>query len=288
MDKLKVYYSELQVADADQGYSPSAGKPRLLAEALLRAALPVEFVVPYPVTTEDFYRVHDRDYVDDVLACRRANGFGNRSPEVARSLPHTSGSFYAAAACALETGIAASLTSGFHHAGYEDGAGFCTFNGLMVAAARLFADNRVERLAIVDCDQHYGDGTADIMRRLDTSWIFHLTMGLRFGQGDGEAYLKRLRQLPPQLSDFQPDIILYQAGADCHVDDPLGGCLTTEQMEQRDRIVFEAARSLRIPLVFNQAGGYQRGPDGGISPVIQLHINTFKAAIDVYGIDTRP
>lgn len=58
-----------------------------------------------------------------------------------------------------------------------------------------------------------------------------------------------------QLADC--DLILYQAGADSHIDDPLGGFLTTEQIKQRDAIVFREAKCWDIPLVWNLAGGYQ-------------------------------
>ena len=79
-----------------------------------------------------------------------------------------------------------------------------------------------------------------------------------------------------RLSDF--DLILYQAGADVHVDDPLGGVLTTEQMILRDRIVFEAARLHSIPLAWNLAGGYQ----DPIECVLALHLNTMRACVDAY------
>jgi acetoin utilization deacetylase AcuC-like enzyme len=51
--------------------------------------------------------------------------------------------------------------------------------------------------------------------------------------------------------------MLYQAGADPHVDDPLGGVLTNEQLRMRDRIVFRTAIKLSIPVAWNLAGGYQ-------------------------------
>ena len=52
--------------------------------------------------------------------------------------------------------------------------------------------------------------------------------------------------------------MIYQAGADPHIDDPLGGILTTKQMSWRDRQVFEQLG--HKPLVWNLAGGYQIVP----------------------------
>jgi acetoin utilization deacetylase AcuC-like enzyme len=77
-------------------------------------------------------------------------------------------------------------------------------------------------------------------------------------------------------------LVLYQAGADTHVDDPLGGLLTTEQMRERDRIMFSVAHELGIPLAWNLAGGYQVEPDGSIPKVVQLHLNTFEEALKVW------
>jgi acetoin utilization deacetylase AcuC-like enzyme len=75
------------------------------------------------------------------------------------------------------------------------------------------------------------------------------------------------------------DILFYQAGADAHIDDPLGGLLTTAQMKARDRLVFNFAKDNNIPLVWNLAGGYQ----DPVAKVVQLHMNTLEECIAVYG-----
>lgn len=72
--------------------------------------------------------------------------------------------------------------------------------------------------------------------------------------------------------------MFYQAGADPHIDDPLGGELTTEQMRQRDRIVFEYAKEEKKPIVWNLAVGYQIP----IDKVIELHLNTVEECIKTY------
>ena len=90
-----------------------------------------------PATHEEFCRAHSRDYVDDVFAKRVANGFGTHSDEVNASLPFTSGAMLTAARWALaEGGAVAAPVSGFHHAHWQSGEGYCTFNGLMVTALR--------------------------------------------------------------------------------------------------------------------------------------------------------
>lgn len=66
-------------------------------------------------------------------------------------------------------------------------------------------------------------------------------------------------------------VLLYQAGADPHVNDPLSGWLTTEQLRRRDEIVFREARALGLPVAWNLAGGYQKDAAGGIGPVLEIH-----------------
>jgi acetoin utilization deacetylase AcuC-like enzyme len=53
-----------------------------------------------------------------------------------------------------------------------------------------------------------------------------------------------LHELPALVARFAGcELLLYQAGADAHINDPLGGWMTTEQLARRDHIVFtEAAR----------------------------------------------
>ena len=60
-----------------------------------------------------------------------------------------------------------------------------------------------------------------------------------------------------------------------HVDDPLGGVLTTEQMVERDRIVFAAARASETPIAWNLAGGYQEP----LAKVVGLHVNTLRECV---------
>lgn len=278
MQKIPVFFCEEMVANAES-FSPSAGKPALAVAAWQAEGLPINLRTPLPASRDDLVRVHDEKFVDGVLSCAVANGFGNRRKEVAASLPWTSGAMLSAAYDAVRTGsVACAPVSGFHHAGFAQGHGFCTFNGLMVTAGKLLTSRVVGRVLILDCDMHYGDGTDDILGTLDYPDITHHTFGEFFhSRYEGEDYLEKLKEV---VKDFgEHDLILYQAGADVHVDDPLGGVLTTEQMTQRDRIVFEAAFTADVPVVWNLAGGYQTP----IENVLALHINTMRECFTVFG-----
>ena len=78
------------------------------------------------------------------------------------------------------------------------------------------------------------------------------------------------------------DLLLYQAGADPHIYDPLGGWLTTDEMRRRDAIVFDGARSLGIPIAWNLAGGYQRDLAGTLAPILEIHLNTAREWIRAF------
>jgi acetoin utilization deacetylase AcuC-like enzyme len=281
---LKVFYSEDMVSNSGVRASPSDRKPKVVSEELNRTAWRIELVAPEPTAVSDVCRVHDSGFVDDVLLRRRPNGFGSLSESVARSVLYTCGACYGSSLVALNEGISASLTSGFHHAAPRAVRGFCTFNGLMVTVAQLLAEGRAERVAIVDCDYHYGDGTQAIIdAQALADRVLHLSFGETFRKPEQAAdYLSTVSGLRARFEAFRPDFILYQAGADTHIDDPFGGLLTTEQMRVRDRTVFSIARDLSIPLSWNLAGGYQVESDGSIPRVVELHLNTFEEALRVW------
>ncbi len=277
LQSIPVFYSEHMLAEADS-FSPSAGKPRHVLAAWQISEFPISVHSITPASEADLCRTHDPAYVRGVLDGKVANGFGNNSLQVARSLPYTTGAMIAAARAALDGGCGCAPVSGFHHAQYDSAGGYCTFNGLVITGAKLLAEASVRQVLILDCDMHYGDGTDDILERLGlTGSITNVTFGRWFHDPtDAEAYLQRLRETVAGLGAF--DLILYQAGADVHVDDPLGGVLTTEQMIERDQIVFDAARASKTPIAWNLAGGYQKP----LAKVIELHINTMQECIRVF------
>lgn len=284
---LVVVASPEMVAPAE-GYSPSAQKPAAVLADWRACGLPLDVRPVVPASVDELATAHDRGFVQDVLAGRRANGFGTRSPRVAASLPFTTGAMLTAARLVLSSGgprAACAPVSGFHHAGYARADGFCTFNGLMVTALTLLAERRARRVTILDCDHHYGDGTDDILSRgIDprVGSVHHFTAGQSFfAPAHVPAFFAALDSEIARLTG--QDIVLYQAGADPHVNDPLGGWLTDDQLRERDARVFEGAARAGVPLVWNLAGGYQRDANGGIAPVLAVHRATAREHGRVFG-----
>lgn len=290
--KLKIFYREEQTVEkmaTDNlfGYpslSPSAKKPRLVVEDYLSSIYSdkIEIVKDWePINKKDFYLVHDIKHVNGVLECRELNGFGNKSKEIADSLYYTSGSFVRASMYAYTNKcVTMSPTSGFHHAGYSSSEGFCTFNGLMIAAVKLRTELNVKNIAIIDYDAHWGNGTDDIITKIGIDYIEHISLGraafkINRKTITGEEWVNNIEN-DLHKNAINSDIILYQSGADPHINDPYGGLLTTEQMYKRDCIVFEFAKKHNKPIVWNLAGGYQEP----IEKVLELHMNTLKACVE--------
>jgi len=279
---LPVFFTPRMVAPSGS-YSPSAQKPAQVVASWQARGIAIQIVEPAPALIAELASAHDEAHVRGVLDCVVPNGFGNRSPAVAASLPYTTGSMLSAARHVLDHGGAASAPcSGFHHAGFRNVAGFCTFNGLMVTACVLHAEGRAARVGILDCDMHYGDGTEGIIESLGArSWVRHFTAGREHHDAaDASRFFAALPGIVDGMADC--DLVLYQAGADPHVDDPLGGWLTTAQLRERDAIVFERLRALAVPVVWNLAGGYQKAVDGSIPRVLEIHDNTAREWARVY------
>ena len=277
MNAIPVFYGEEMLADSDSR-SPSASKPKPVVEAWESAGLPVQRHPIIPASYDDLCLAHDPGFVLGVLSRQIENGFRNTRADVARSLPYTNGAMICAAAYALHSGVACAPVCGFHHAGYATASMFCTFNGLMVSTLRLLKQKRVRRVLIVDTDFHYGNGTDEILERLGVGGqIENATLGRWYCTAtQAGRYLEHLSRIVARLSEF--DLVLYHAGVDVHVDDPLGGVLDTEQLRERDRMVFTATKASGTPVAWCLAGGYQEP----VSKVIELHTITMEECARVY------
>jgi len=278
----------------------------LVAEAIAIAMPDVEIVSPPPVTETDLLRVHTPEYIAAVRTGEpRALAESQKfpwSPELFPSVLLTNGGVLAAAGHALQFGSSGALASGFHHACADHGEGFCTFNGLVVAAESLRASGRIQSVAVVDLDLHYGNGTASLARERpwlralsiygndywnnepfrDVSVRRHADGANHFsvplaptGGSDRESLLASLDEhLPWIVEGGAPDLLVYQAGADPLRDDPYSPLnLDHDDLFERDRRVFEFARRHSIPIAWVLAGGYTRD----VRKVVEVHLNTARA-----------
>jgi acetoin utilization deacetylase AcuC-like enzyme len=185
--------------------------------------------------------------------------------------------------------VACHIGGGLHHAFPNHGEGFCPFNDVAVAI-RVLQSRGIERHAVIDLDVHHGNGTAFIFEHDPRVFTFSmhqqhnypmwkprgsLDIGLPDGAHDA-TFLRELEAALPQVLAHQPACVFYLAGADPYEDDQLGGLrLTKDGLRRRDRLVFDAIRSAKLPLVVALAGGYARRVDDTVA----IHVATIEEAL---------
>ena len=279
----------------------------LVAEGL-REVEGVTLAEPAPVSEEDLERVHTRAYIDAIRTGEpRALAESQKfpwSPGLFASVCLTSGGCLAAGRQALRDGASAALASGFHHACADHGEGFCTFNGLVVAADAIVAAGQAQRIGVLDLDLHYGNGTAqlavsrphlfqvsvygndywkntphrDVSTRRHSDGDNHQSIALPAGCDRG-TLLEALEHAFTLIDNANLDLLLFQAGADPYFEDPYSPLqLNHDDLLARDRCVFEFARRAGLPIAWVLAGGYTKD----IFKVVRVHLNTFAAYKEVY------
>ena len=168
------------------------------------------------------------------------------------------------------------LSGGFHHAFSDYEEGFCYLNDVGVAIKKLQKEKKTDKVMIIDCDVHHGNGNASIFLNDPSVYIIDIyqqdnypnrkipvdaAISLKSSEGiDDEMYLSKLGQvLESSIDIFKPDLIFYLAGADPYYDDKLGKFkMTKEGLARRDNKVIKAVSERGISLTVVLAGGYSR------------------------------
>lgn len=246
---------------------------------------PSDVVEPAPASWDDLALVHTPEYLRKLRTGLLSMGEIAQlelpwSAAIVEGFRMMTGGTIAAARLALTEGVAVHLGGGLHHAYPDHGEGFCIFNDVAVAVRVLQRDGLVDRVAIVDCDVHHGNGTAAIFR--DDARVFTMSMHqennypaikppstLDIDLEDGitdDDYLARLEAALPRVVAHRPEIVFFLAGADPYEDDQLGGLgLTRQGLRARDALVLAACRGAGLPVVVTLAGGYARHVDDTIA-----------------------
>jgi acetoin utilization deacetylase AcuC-like enzyme len=188
-----------------------------------------DFLEPEPASEDDLKRVHTQSHID--LIERNPNRYEN---------PYEIGCLAAGGAIlAAELGMKGESSFGLirppgHHASSDHCWGFCFFNNIAVALAKLQAENRIQKALILDFDLHFGDGTDNIFAG---SKIKYFQPPTRDRKGFIEEINKKFQV------EREYDILAVSAGFDRHVED-WGGLLTTEDYRIIGQAVKEAAQKI--------------------------------------------
>jgi acetoin utilization deacetylase AcuC-like enzyme len=265
------------------------------ADILANPLLGITWMEPAPVNEAQLALVHTAEYINAIKtgkagALARSSGL-KWDAGVWKAVTRSTGGAVEAALDALKnrknTG---SLSSGLHHARRGVGAGFCTFNGLALAAKEALLAG-AQRVLILDLDAHGGGGTHRIIKDeprnvqldlmtcdYDDYWA-HAPSVCRLVK-NAESYLPLLTSHLRELAAIHFDLCLYNAGVDPHEDDEVGGIsgITAELLQRRDAAVFNWARRRDVPVSFVLAGGYPNAKHTQAA-VVALHRQTVAAAM---------
>ena len=260
-------------------------KYRRIHDALISRGLRrrQDFVRPGPISHRDLLALHTTDYLRSLkspqsLARILEVPIVSRLPgwlidwRILSPMRLATGGTLRACRLALEHGIAINLGGGYHHASDGWGGGFCVYGDVPLAAKILHDEGRIDRVLVVDLDAHQGNGTAAVFQGWNWASIYDLyerdifpsrkepeDFPLPVGPGlTGGGYLGIVRDtLPVVLDAARPDLVIYNAGSDPFVDDPLAHYrLSQADLAERDLLVATEVRGRSIPLAMVLSGGY--------------------------------
>ena len=299
---MQLFYTDVFVLPLPAGHRFPMEKYARLREALLASGdfAAADFHLPHAASDEELARAHDPDYIRQISCgqlpekAQKAIGFP-WNPDMVERSRRSAGATVCACRAALSDGtVAANLAGGTHHAFRDRGEGFCVFNDAAVAARAMQAEGRAERILVVDCDVHQGNGTASILAGDDSVFTFSIhgarnfpfakeTSDLDIELPDGcsdEAYLTHLEDgLITAFDLARPDLVIYLAGADPYHDDRLGRLgLSFAGLAERDRRVFARSKAHGTPVAIAMAGGYARQ----IDDTVAIHATTIRLARQIW------
>ncbi|MEK9152873.1 MAG: hypothetical protein AAB692_05920 [Patescibacteria group bacterium] len=288
---MKLYYSQDYASSGDP--FDTTQKARHVCASLNKDPVAdLELASPEPVTVEQLSQIHELGYIDAIrtgspLVLAESHGL-EWDAGLWKAVCASTGGMIAAALQAITDGVSGTLSSGLHHARSGAGAGFCTFNGLALAA--MMAHRKTGgRVLILDLDAHCGGGTIEIIGRMP--WAHCLDVSVNAFDAyrpsgehtldlvsDPAAYLKTVeRRLAGAGEDYA--LCLYNAGMDpyerCHIGGLRG--ITQDVLRAREHAVFAWCRAAGIPVAFTLAGGYS-GPTVSMADLVSLHRLTIDAA----------
>jgi acetoin utilization deacetylase AcuC-like enzyme len=300
--KIKIFYTPKQVntnTNIIGTTSRSPLKPMLLMRAFSDLGFDKHFDINStfePFTDGDFKLAHTTKYVDAFFKGEQPLCSSNGLPwskELADSVRYTNASLYNAVrhSCLNPNQVSYSLTSGFHHAQPNNGSGFCTFSGQVIAAIKLYNEFGVSG-AVLDLDGHRGNSIEDA--RVYSPDINHaIPVGFNFAQlkGWNKDYLNSLtaalEKIENAVLEDKIHYVLWCHGADSHDKDDLGGQVNTNYWVKSSEVFYAWVAKMDeklallgrspLPVTLSLFGGYRRD---SYASVLSLHIKDMQICMN--------
>lgn len=151
-----------------------------------------------------------------------------------------------AAFLAMHKGWAINLSGGYHHATKTNGEGFCVIPDITFVTHYLRKVYNIKKILIIDLDAHQGNGhERDHMGDKDIFIIdaynhsiypgdkrakygIHYDIDINSNTKDKEFIKDIDKGMTKAMEEFKPEFVVYNAGTDCLVGDPLGDLSISE------------------------------------------------------------
>lgn len=237
-------------------------------------------------TAEQMTRVHDAGYLRHLEAISPNEGLAHIDPDTCMNPGTLPAARRAAGAAVLgvDLVISGAVYNAFcnvrppgHHAERAQSMGFCFVNNAAVAAAHALSYEGIDRVAILDFDVHYGNGTRDIFLNDDRVMLCSVYERHLFPFADlppvenqhinaalpGRGFAKGMREAVldawvPALDEFAPQFYVVSAGFDAHIEDQLsrGDMVEADYKWITGQIMALADRHAQGRIVSTLEGGY--------------------------------
>ena len=268
-----------------------------LAKYILSENIVDKFYKPNCCSIETLSRAHSLDYINSIkkktldIKLQKKIGFPINDSVINRSFRATGGTVLASK-LAVDHRIACNTAGGSHHASYNEGAGYCVFNDVAVAARYLQSKGYVKNILVVDLDVHQGNGTSEIFKKDRSVFTFSmhcksnypakktngdLDVGLDDNAED-EEYLNKLKENILLLNKENYDFVFYVAGVDIHLNDRLGKLKVSEDgIKKRDEMIINNFFEKNIPICGVLGGGYNKD----FETLVRLHAILHKTCASI-------
>ena len=263
-----------------------------LAKALIKNKIVKNFYIPEPCSVETLKEAHTEDYINKIKNKTldkneiRKIGFPLVDSVVRRSFIATGGTVLATK-LALNYGIACNTAGGSHHATSNEGAGFCVFNDVAVAAKYLTSRGLANKILIIDLDVHQGNGNSEIFKNDNQVFTFSMHSKVNYPAKksvsdldieleenlEDREYIDILKNNLKYLNEEEFDFVFYIAGVDIHYNDRLGKLKISDNgIFERDELVIDNFFSNKIPICGVLGGGYNED----FNKLVELHSSLHK------------